>query len=161
MTKRHRTYEDYDFEETLPEELRALIEEFEHLLSLSNPLPDVEMAWTLQKPASWLEVLYPAEKQRETVGVPTEYGVTEADYPEPEEIGLFLYEFSRWFYFEFDGFRLYFSRFPSVPAFLAHAGRSGGDPALSGIFLGYDLKDVAQWSIDQGLRFKTKGEFEY
>ncbi len=154
----HKTYSEYEFEQTLPTELERLINDHDHLISEADPLPDSEGAWNLEKPASWIELLYPAEKQEEVGEIPDAYSSEE--YPEAEEIGIFLYEFSHWFYFTFNGLRLFFSRFPSVPPFLAHAGNKNGDAALSGILLGYDLRDVAQYTIECGQGFKMKGGFE-
>lgn len=161
MTEHFVTYDDYSFDREVPLELEVLIEEFDHVLAKLDPFPDVKRTWTLEKPAGRLGIHYPDQKQAAIRGSPTRQDITNEDFPTTEDIGIFLTEFSRWFYFAYDGYRLYFSRFPTIPPYLAAAaGRKHDDPALAGILLGYTPADVAQWVLEQDGEFKTEPGYE-
>lgn len=117
-------YNEYDFDETPDYELATLIQEYNDIFNDAYPLKFVEGAWTLDKPVSLLEIR-----------------------PDPPHdiVAEFLTAFSEYFYWEFDGYGLYFSRFPELASFAQQC-----ETPARGILFGYDSRDVAQFSHDKG-----------
>ncbi len=119
----HRTYTTYEFEDDPPQSLVTLTNEHDELFNETHVWQDVDGAWRIQKPVSRLEIR-----------------------PEPphDEVMAFLEEFSSYFHWTFDGYFLYFSRFPE----LADLASRCETPAM-GILFGYDPYDVAQYIAER------------
>lgn len=129
----HITYESYDFETDPNADLEALITEYHDMFTYADAHPDVRGAWVLEKPVSKLEIM-----------------------PDPahDRVSDFLEKFSAYFYWEFDGFNLYFSRFPELPALANQI-----DTPEQGILFGYCPRDVAQYiSERKNYDFRTESD---
>jgi len=149
------TYDNYEFETDPDPELEAVIREYEHIFNDVDPLPDAMGAWSLEKPVSVLEIMPPEKVQQDVMPSYSEV----AECGTPVEIGAFLHEFEQWFYYLFDGYNLYFSRFEGLPKVVAGARSS----AIHGILYGYPTEDIAQFLIDgeEHPNFKTESGWEY
>lgn len=146
------SYDEYSFEETIDTELKEVIKQYDHIFNGSGVLEDVRGAWKLEKPAALIEIMFPEESQEKFL----EEGMEPAEAGEPEEIGAFLFEISQWFYYRFDGYNLYISRFEKLPGILAGTTSA----ALQGVLFGYPTKDTAEFCIDKDCGdFKSRKEW--
>lgn len=146
------TYDEYSFSMEPDPELEQLIETFHHIFNNGSVHEDVMSVWTLDRPGGYLEILPPKSPDDGVVGVLRRYPWEDRDTA--EDIGDFLYRFRQWFYYNFDGYNLFFSRFPAVPAALERGGS-----AMLGILLGYHLPDVAQHAMNNDTPFRSKRDW--
>lgn len=119
----HFTYDEYEFDTEPPRPLVMLMDEYDEIFNEMYVWQDVDGAWRLDKPVSRLEI---------------------RPDPSHDEVVTFLEEFSAYFHWVFDGYFLYFSRFPD----LADSAARCDTPAI-GILFGYEERDVAQYLVER------------
>lgn len=149
----YTSYDEYSFSTEPDPELSEFVEEYIHIFNMGDPLRDIMGAWTLEKPASAIEITLPEDAQREAFGPENVM-----NSGTPREIGAFLFGIGRWFHFWFDGYNLYISRFPDIPGIIAGSPSS----ALHGLLYGYPTKDVAQFLVEseKSGQFRTEKGWE-